>query len=199
MLDYLDSIIGASPTSVHGAGTAMDVFGRVLGAFGAAQDGGARRMAAEYRAAQLRVGAGQEMAASQREAISALEQSKRVASRVLAVAAASGGGASDPTVVRLVADISSEGAYRQALALYEGQDRARMLRTQADAASYEGKLAEGAGNRNAIGGAIGAGASMFRGIAQGKSMREKYGGVGPRGSADVGPGSASWGMDLGRD
>lgn len=187
-----------SADNLKNIGNAMDVFGNVMSAFGAADDGRADRVAAEYRAAQMRVGAGQELAASQREAITAQQQSKRIASRALAVAAASGGGASDPTVVKLISDISAEGAYRQAIALYEGQDRARTLMAQADATEYEGKLAAKAGNRSGIGGLIKTGASLFGNIAQGNSLQSKYGGSGPQGS-NVGPGSSSWGMDLGRD
>jgi hypothetical protein len=48
-----------------------------------------------------------------------------VASRALAVAAASGAGVSDPTMVRVIANARGEGAVRAATALYEGQARSR--------------------------------------------------------------------------
>jgi hypothetical protein len=54
-----------------------------------------------------------------------------VASRALAVSAASGAGVTDPTTVRVIANARGEGAVRAATALYEGSARARQLRTEA--------------------------------------------------------------------
>jgi hypothetical protein len=186
------------PTLLHSLGTSLDVFGRVFGAVGSLENGTATEMAARYRAEQLRINAGQAMASAQREAITAEQQSKRVASRALALAAASGGGATDPTVVNLISGIAAEGAYRQAVALYQGQEQARAMENQARATEYEGEKAKAAGIKNAIGGFIGAGAASANGIARGQSLLAKYGGNGPV-TKDVGPGTASWGMDLGID
>jgi hypothetical protein len=65
------------------------------------------------------------------------------------VAAASGAGASDASVVNIVGRIKGEGAYRAATALYAGEDKARVLRMQAAAKRYEGLTAEEAGGLNA--------------------------------------------------
>lgn len=178
-----------SPSELNKWGTGLEVFGRMYDAFGTLTGGFAEKEAADYRADQLRVNAGQAMAASQREAISTQQQAERVASRALAVAAASGGGASDPTVVKIMAGIASEGAYRTALDLYQGQEKARALNTQADAAEYEGRLARHTAIRNSFGKMIGAGSAAIKGAARGQSMYEKYGGGGP--------GSPEWGRDLG--
>lgn len=158
------------PVTLSQAGTGLQVFGRVFGALADLDAGSQARRAAEFRAAQLRVNAGQAMAASQRDAYTAEQQAKRVASRALAVAAASGGGASDPTVVNLISGIAAEGAYRQAVALYQGQEQARAMENQARATEYEGKLAKQAGVRNAIGGFIGAGATAVAGEARTRDM-----------------------------
>lgn len=171
----------ASTLNAFSAG--FNVFGSVFGALTSLDEGAAERRAAEYRAAQLRVNAGQAQAGAQREAITADEQAKRIASRALAVAAASGGGASDPTVVNIIAGIAGEGAYRKALALYQGDERARALLQQADTSEYEGKIAEIGAQRDAFGKLVGAGSSTVRGIARGQSLYEKYGGGGPAASA----------------
>lgn len=68
-------------------------------------------------------------------------QAKLLQSRALALAAASGAGASDPTIVNLIGDTGAEGAYRSAVALYQGEEQARQLRMKAEATSYEGDLA----------------------------------------------------------
>lgn len=106
--------------------------------------------AARYGAAQSIMVAKGARATSQREASEYRRTARLTASRALAVAAASGGGASDPTVTKIISDITSEGAYRAALALYEGEEEARLRETQAtslletgrataDARRYEGE------------------------------------------------------------
>lgn len=135
---------------------ATSILGSVMGAEGnrqagqAAYDSGAaQKVAYDYQAAQERVNAGQAIAASQRENMEKLRQAKLVQSRLLAVAGASGGGvSSDPTIVHLSAMIAGEGALRGATALYQGQETARQLLTQANADEYSGRVAE-AGGANA--------------------------------------------------
>jgi hypothetical protein len=159
-------------------GTGLDVFGKLYGAWGDLSDGMDARKSAEFQAAQLRQNAGQVKAASQRDAYSTQQQAELVASRALAVAAAGGGGASDPTVVKIMAGIAEEGSYRTAVALYQGEEKARALLNQADAVEYSGKLAQRSGVKGAIGKVIGAGASAIKGVARGQSLYEKYGGSG---------------------
>lgn len=72
--------------------------------------------------------AGVVIAASQRTAAEERRQADLIASRALAVAAASGGGVSDPTVVDILARTRGEGAFRAQVALYEGEERARAIR-----------------------------------------------------------------------
>lgn len=167
------------PALLNKIGTGMSVFGNVFGAFGDINNGKVQKAEADYEAAQLRINAGQAQAAGQREAISADQQGKLVASRALALAAASGGGASDPTVVHLISGIAAEGAYRQALALYQGDEQARALNMKADATQYSGELAKQAGFRSGVGKFVGAGTNAIQGIARGQSLLEKYGGGGP--------------------
>jgi len=104
----------------------------------------------------------QAVAASQRHALSMTKNAELLASRAIAVAAAGGGGADDPTVNNIVADIDAEGAYRAAIAMYEGETQANKLRYEGELAEWEGDMAYGASKVAAAGTLIQTGASMFK-------------------------------------
>lgn len=181
-----------TPQDLSKWGTGLEVFGRLYDAFGTLQGGLDDRKAAEFQAAQMKQNAGQALAASQRDAISAQQQSELVASRALAVAAASGGGASDPTVVKIMAGIAAEGSYRTAVSLYQGEEKARAMLNQAKAVEYQGDVSRQTAIRGAFGKFVGAGSAAIKGAARGQSLYERYGG-------DGGPGSPTWGSDVGSD
>lgn len=161
--------------------TEYELFGDFAGGLSTIQQGIAGRRSADFVAKQLRQNAGQAQAMAQRAAYNEDRNAKYVASAALASAAASGGGASDPTVVNLIARNAGEMAYRKQLALYEGEDKARMLNLQADATQYSGK----SGQANAIIGGAGsiynARSTVMKGQAREASLRERFGGDGPRG------------------
>lgn len=123
---------------------------------------------AKYQAAQLDIAAGQEQASAQRRAEQERRKSRVIQSRALAVAGASGGGVSDVTVLDIVSDIASEGAYRAEVARYEGDDRAQKMHLKGDAARREGKAQQNAGY-------IKAAATI---LSSGTSLYDKYGGGG---------------------
>lgn len=100
---------------------------------------------AQFKAQQLEQKAGQERAVAQRKAIAARRRSKFAESRALALAAASGGGASDPTIVNIMSGIAGEGEMAAQSALYEGEERARGAEMGAVASRYEGRQAKRAG------------------------------------------------------
>jgi hypothetical protein len=128
---------------------------------------------AEYTAAQLRQNAGQIQAAAQRSAISQDRNIKYILSQGLAQAAASGGGASDPTVVNAFAQLAGEGAYRKAVALYEGQDKARALNDQASSKLYAAQLGIRAGDQIQSASNFASAGSLIQG---GASLYSKYAG-----------------------
>ena len=76
--------------------------------------------------------AGQEQAAAQRAAMEERRQGRFLSSRVRNLAAASGAGALDPTIIDILGDIDTEVEARALTALYEGGERAASLRTEAD-------------------------------------------------------------------
>lgn len=167
----------------------LALVGAAIGAYGQYEQGQAAGRSArdaatarEFEALQMDQRANAELAASQRKAGEETRQSKLVQSAVVARAQ---GGSGDPTVVNILSDLAAEGSYRSAVAIYEGQDRARQARMGAAAARYEaggyrrsGASAEQAGLINAAGTMIGSYAggswgSMFSG--SGGGMAGKYG------------------------
>ena len=95
-----------------------------------------RQQALEHQAEQARINAGQEKAFAQREAFEERRKGKLIASRALAVGAASGAGVG--SMERIFGDIGAEEEYRAAFALFEGDVAARDLNLQADLLRFEG-------------------------------------------------------------
>jgi hypothetical protein len=143
----------------------------------AAKTAGERsKVAGEFNAIELERQAGIAISLGQRSALEEQRQADIAASRALAVAAASGGGVSDPTIVRLLSQTKGLGIYRASIALYEGEERARQFRVAAlsermggSAAMEEGAARAGAYNLQALG-------TMFK---TGSSLYAKYGVGGP--------------------
>ena len=106
----------------------------------------ARQQALEHEAAQARQQAGQERATSQRAAFEKRRKTRLLESRALALAAASGAGAGDPTVENLLGDIGAEGEFRALSELFVGEERALGLETRADLRSFEGRQERRAGD-----------------------------------------------------
>lgn len=146
------------------AGAALSAGGTIVGANNEAKE-------LRSEANQLDANAGQERAVSQRRAIEEKRQSRLAASRALAVAAASGGGASDPTVVNAIANLEGEGEYRALSSLYEGNVAGDDLERQAAARRREAKNTKKASLFKAGSTILGAGSSMF----------DRYGGRGASG------------------
>lgn len=113
--------------------------GSLLSAFGSLEQGKQMFAASRYQAGQLRQNAGQAEAAGQRDAIAQLRTSDLLQSRALAVAGASGAGAVDPTVLRLIAGLAGEGQLNASMAMFNAGESARGMRNQAHATEFEGK------------------------------------------------------------
>lgn len=174
MASWLDDAIALNNWS-----TMLEAGGSFAGALSTIQQGREAQKAAQFAAEQMRTNAGQQQAASQRAAYDIAREAEYTASRALAVAAASGGGASDPTVLNIIARNAQEMAYRRQMALYEGDEAARAMRMGAAAKEYEGASARRAANEAAIGQAAGGATSLLRGYAREASLRQRFGGSGP--------------------
>jgi len=105
-------------------------------------------------ASQLEDKAGFNRAISQRAAAEEQRQAEFIQSRALAVAAASGGGASDPTVVNLIADLEEEGLRKALNQMATGETESRFLDRQAFMKRKEGRDAKTAGILGGLSSAI---------------------------------------------
>lgn len=99
-----------------------------------------RNASAEFEAAQLDTEAGQSVGVGMRNAQDETLKALYANSKALALVGASGAGASDPTVMNVLARTAGEGAYRSALALYEGEAQARIDQMRAQALRYQGAV-----------------------------------------------------------
>lgn len=145
------------PIGLAVAGSALAAGGTILGA-----NAEAKQLKGE--AIQLEAQAGSTRATSQRQAMDERRQARLASSRALALSAASGG-ASDPTVVNILANLEGEGEYRALTALYNGEEEARGLEFEATNRRKESKNTKRAGY-------IGAASTMLK---AGAGMYEKYG------------------------
>jgi len=157
-------------------GAALDAYGKKKSGSDQAAAGQQQNALAQFQAAQMRVNALDAQASAQIAAHDIQRQQDYATSRALAVAAASGGGASDPTVINLIARTAGEGAYRRSVALYEGKSKAQALNAQADATEYGGSLAVDSGNKSKSAYDLAALTTITKGAT---SLFSKYGGDGP--------------------
>lgn len=179
------------PAIVTGAGAGMEYAGNKGAAGGSRAAAKRTAVALQFQAAQARQNAGQEIAASQRDAAEQQRQIRLMNSRALALAAASGAGATDPTIVKIISNNAGEGAYRAALSLYKGEERARAMRMEAAARDYDASLAVEDGERRAGAYDRAAIGSLFKGAG---SLAMRFGYDRPKAN----DGGAGWtsGADL---
>lgn len=154
-------------------------FSSGLKAFGLAQSGNdavasakRRQQANEFEAQQLDINANQSIGAAQRVAFQKGQEGDLMLSRLKALAAASGGGATDPTVLNLQAGLMHQKAYNLASALYSGEEQARSMRMQAAGKRYSGALGVSDAEDTKRGYDFAAIGSLASG---GSSLFEKYG------------------------
>lgn len=147
------------------AGTVISALGSMKSGDAAASAGREQQQLAEYQAAQLDQNAGQQIAVGQRQSAEALRQSRLLQSRALAVAAASGGGAMDPTVLKIIGGIDDEGKYAADSAMYNAKETARGMKDDARAARYSGAQARAAGNEARRGSRLAAFATVLSGAS----------------------------------
>lgn len=180
-LDFFGNLL-SDPRTINTIAGALDFGGRVSAGQQQIAHGADLQAAAEFAAAQLDKQASDAIGSAQRRARNEDRATKYLASETLARAAASGGGASDPTVINIIAKQAEEGAYRRMVALYEGDSRAAQMRLQAQARRFEGgsqrAAAEGAGRATMFG----AGTSLLKSMARDSSLYERFGGGGPKGA-----------------
>jgi hypothetical protein len=145
-------------TGLETIGLIAGLAGSALSAAGSIAAGNHQSAAMNAQAQAAERQAAEERAASQREAVQRAREAKLVLSRQQAVAAASGGGATDTTVLGLMGDVAAQGQFNTASALYEGEARGRGLEDQAALSRMQARQAK-------LAGFIGAGSTMLTGIS----------------------------------
>ncbi|MER2514533.1 MAG: hypothetical protein ABTQ25_19325 [Nitrosomonas ureae] len=126
-------------TALMIASAGMKFIGSQREAAGIKAAGKAQLAQAEYRAKQGRQIAGQERASSQRAAIEDRRKGRLAQSRATALAAAGGGTVGD--VSGIIGDLGAESEYSALTSLFEGDDRAQQLESQANLDMYDGESA----------------------------------------------------------
>jgi hypothetical protein len=133
----------------------------ILGASSQASQGIAANQAAQYNAAQSVAAGKAAVGAATRKAYNEQRQGNLVRSRAQAVAAASGGGSLDPSVIDATGRIQAQTDYNAMSALYEGQTAQQGYNNQAALDRAEGKNAQNAGLLKAGGTLLAGGSSIF--------------------------------------
>jgi hypothetical protein len=159
-----------------GIGAIMGIASSAVGMMGSIAQAKAMNEQAKAESMQMGMMAAEEKAVASRDAQAKDKEGRLLLSRGQAVAAASGGGATDPTVLELAGDIGRETSVQKRELMRQGQEKARNLEYKATvgrwAAKQQGKMTILGGIGNMIGG-IGEG---LGGLA---SAFDKYGGGGP--------------------
>lgn len=145
----------------------------LLGAFGQVQQGQDQGRASRFEAKQFEREASGVEGSATRAAAEREREARLLNSRLIARAAASGGGLDNVNISNLYGDIAAEGRYRALVDLYEGYQEGAKLRTRAGASRYEGKSAQSAGILGGVSSVIGGLGSFYGG---GGSLFSKYNG-----------------------
>jgi len=169
------------PTAITGFGSGMEAAGNFEAADASRMSAQREAVAHQFSAEQARINAGQQIAASQRAAADVRLQGDLLTSRAQALAAASGAGAADPTIVRIMSDLRGATAYRAGVQLYQGEASARIMRMQAAAGDFAAASAIEAGEMKANAFNRAGTAALFKGAA---SLFSRYGSGAPKPTGD---------------
>lgn len=130
---------------------AASIAGGGVSAIGTIASGNAARDAAYFKAAQEDQQANEARAVSQRQAEENRRRAGLATSRIQALSAASGGGASDQSILKLSGDVAGRGEYQALSDLYTGENRARGLEDAAMADRMTGDAQASASKFKAFG------------------------------------------------
>lgn len=116
-----------------------------VSAFGSIAQGNQQKQAADAYASQLETEGGAAVALSQRAAAQRRREGRIAISDNTAQAAASGAGATDPTVAKIQGDIAGQAEYNALGELYQGKAKQASLQQEAANVRYSGSQAQKAG------------------------------------------------------
>lgn len=169
---------GFTADLAHGGGTLLDVVSYLRDPTSKAykKAGKYDKKAVDFENAQLEARGKEDYAIGQRAYLAEQDVAEKAISRAVAVAAGSGGGASDPTVMKIIGDLASEGKTNALSALYEGESSQVAYENEILANKYNSKVNTAGYNYKAKANRMAnwdaAGGSLLSGIA---TFAEKYG------------------------
>ncbi len=166
--------------ALEGFGLGMDFFGKLNQADQTKEWGSAAERASANTAAQLRINAGQAEAASQYKMLELRRQGDLAQSRSIALLAASGASATDPTVITMLARLKGVEDQNVGMAKYQGQSEAQALRGKAKMVEYEGQLQKWSADNQADAMKTSAWGGLVKGVF---GMFDKYGKGKPSGDS----------------
>jgi hypothetical protein len=152
-------------------GTAISAAGTIVGGLAGMAQGNAQAAMMEHRAKMERQQAMEARAIGTRQAMEKRREGDLMQSKLQARAAASGGGAADPTVIKLGQDIAGRSEYSALFDMYQGENRARGYEDSANASMASAKSAEQQGKFALLGSLFKAGGTIMGGAG---SMKGSY-------------------------
>lgn len=152
---------------MSGIETALLIAGTAISAVGQLKAGADQEASLNAQASARERQANENRAVAQREAGMRKKNAEQVLSRQLAVAAASGGGAADKTVLDIMGDTEAEGDFQAKAALYEGETQGRNLDYQAGIDRMEARNAR-------LSSFINAGSTVLSGAGYGVRRRQTH-------------------------
>lgn len=147
-------------------GTLVSAAGTIVGGIAAKQQADAQAAALEYRAKEEEKAAQEARASGQRQALEQRRNAALTGSMLVARAAASGAGATDPTILNLGTNIAERGEYLALTEKYKGEQRARGLEDQAAGDRWSAAATESSAGTAMFGSFLGAGAGLMGGIGK---------------------------------
>lgn len=181
--------MSSAATAISAGGTILSAIGQMRAGQAAADQGRAQQVASNYSGAVADQQAGQTMAVTSAGVTDTKTKTDYLLSKARAIAAASGGGATDPTVQTIEGRIAARGEYDMLSQLYTGGEKAAGLSNQADLYRYTGTQQAAAGESKKTAAYSTALGSL---ISSGSSLYAKYGM--PAGGGTAGSGSAFGGV-----
>lgn len=141
--------------------TGLIIAGGLLSAAGHTEEGDDAKRMSDEEARQLRENAGQTRAAGQQAGEEESRRARLVMSRMIAVAAASGAGAVDPTVVKLASGVAGEGELAASMQRYNAESEAQGMEKQATSRVRSGAAIQRASRWRAAGSIMQSGYQAF--------------------------------------
>lgn len=135
----MTALAGLASVLSGSAGTIASLAATGISALGSIVSGNQAKADANFQAAQLKQQGDAEFASSQREQIRVKRERDFLLSRQQVVAAGSGLGALDDTVIDLAGDIYQESQYKSDIVSYQGEEAKKGRDTQAASALLQGQ------------------------------------------------------------